>query len=75
MPASGCASGATEDEIVATVREGERSPARFGRTVFRRNFPYAATWRGKVYATKQLEVYAVESSDRWLVITLIVTFF
>jgi hypothetical protein len=32
-------------------------------------------WRGKVYATKQLEVYAVEENQRWLVITLIVKFF
>ena len=67
--------GATEDEIVATIAGGERFPARFGRTAFRRNFPYAATWRGKPYSAKQLEVYAVEENNRWLVITLIVKFF
>lgn len=67
--------GATEAEIVATVDGGERLPARFGRTGFRRNIPFDGVWRGKAYATKQLEVYAVEENDRWLVITLIVKFF
>jgi hypothetical protein len=67
--------GATEEEVVATIHSGERFPARFGRTGFRRNFSFAATWRGRTYATKQLEVYAVEENRRWLVITLIVRFF
>ena len=32
--------GATEDEVTATVEHGEQFPAKFGRTGFRRNFPY-----------------------------------
>jgi hypothetical protein len=67
--------GATEAEVTATIEGGERFPARFGRTGFRRNFAFGATWRGKAYASKQLEVYAVEENDRWFVITLIVKFF
>ena len=67
--------GATKAEIVATVDGGERFTARFGRAGFRRNFPCVGVWRGKPHATKQLEVYAVEENDRWLVITLIVKFF
>ncbi len=32
--------GATEGEVVSTVDEGERFPAKFGRAGFRRNFPF-----------------------------------
>ncbi|MCK8601974.1 DUF4258 domain-containing protein [Desulfoferrobacter suflitae] len=34
--------GATEDEVTATLEYGERFPARFGRTGFRRNFRSSA---------------------------------
>jgi hypothetical protein len=30
--------GATEEEVIETVRTGESFPAKFGRTGFRRNF-------------------------------------
>jgi uncharacterized protein YuzE len=42
--------GATEAEVVATVENGERFPAKHGRTGFRRNFPFAGLWRGRPYA-------------------------
>jgi hypothetical protein len=32
-------------------------------------------WRGRWYAHKQVEAYAVEEPDGWLVITVIVRFF
>jgi len=67
--------GTTEEEIAATVRRGERSSAKFGRTAFRRNFPFDAEWRGRRYATKQVEAYAIQEGGRWLVITVIVRFF
>ena len=67
--------GATEEEIIASVTEGERSPARFGRTAFRRNFRFDGIWRGRQYATKQVEAIAVEDAARWLVITVLVKYF
>jgi hypothetical protein len=67
--------GATETEVTATIEAGERFPARFGRTGFRRNFPFAGRWRGRSYSTKQVEVYAVKEKDAWVVITLIVRYF
>ena len=67
--------GATEEEVIATVTGGERFPARFERTGFRRNFPFSGRWRGKSYPTKQLEVYAVEEAGTWLVITVLAKFF
>ena len=67
--------GASEEEIVATVLAGETFPAKFGRVGFRRNFRFNGIWRGKRYATKQVEAYAVEKPDHWLVITVITKFF
>ena len=67
--------GASESEIAATVSAGERLPAKFGRLAFRRNFIFGGVWRGKQYATKQVEAIAVEESQRWLVITILVKYF
>ena len=66
--------GATEAEVVATVEQGERFTAKFGRTGFRCNFPFGCEWNGRRYAGKQVEAYAVDE-DGWLVITVIVKFF
>jgi hypothetical protein len=67
--------GANEEEVVETVRKGERFPAKFGRIGFRRNFPFDNLWRGKRYGTKQVEAYAVEEEDAIVVITVIVKYF
>ena len=67
--------GATEDEVIVTIETGESFPAKFDRTGFRRNFPFGALWRGRVYATKQVEVYAVKEGEDWLAITFVTKFF
>jgi len=67
--------GASEDEVIATVLSGERFPAKFERTGFRRNFRFDGTWRGSAYTTKQVEAFAIEEDGRWLVITVLVKFF
>lgn len=67
--------GATEAEVVTTVEQGERFPAKFGRAGFRRNFTFGGIWRGRRYASKQVEAYAVEEDGEWLVITVLVKFF
>jgi hypothetical protein len=67
--------GTTEAEIAATIEQGERFEAKFGRTGFRRNFGIQGIWRGKPFQTKQVEVYAVEENGGWLVITLLVKYF
>ena len=66
--------GAIESEVIATVENGERFPAKLGRQGFRRNFVYNAEWRGRFYANKQVEAIAVEENG-WLVITAVVRFF
>jgi len=67
--------GATENEVIATVKEGETFPAKYGRTGFRRNFSFNGKWREKQYATKQIEAYAVREGNDWLVITVIIRYF
>lgn len=66
--------GASESEVIVTVLEGERFVAKYGRIGFRRNFPFNAEWSEQLYATKQIEAFAVEE-DGWLVITVIVMYF
>ena len=39
--------GATIEEVVSTVRHGERFPAKYGRVGFRRNFSYGEQWKEK----------------------------
>jgi len=67
--------GASEAEVVETIEDGESFPAKFGRTGFRRNFRFDGSWRGRQYAMKQVEAYAVFEKGEWLVITVIVRFF
>lgn len=67
--------GTTEDEVRKTIEHGEQFPAKFGRTGFRRNFLFNGEWRGEYYANKQLEVYAVQKGNDWLVITIITKYF
>jgi hypothetical protein len=67
--------GASEEEIIRTVKEGERFPAKFGRTGFRRNFHFGRIWRGSVYQTKQIEAYGVQEGEDWLIVTVITKYF
>lgn len=67
--------GVTESEVIAAVRGGERFPAKLGRVGFRLSFEFDGIWRGRRYATKQIEALAVDEGDRWLVITVLVKYF
>ena len=67
--------GATPEDIEATIREGERFPAKFGRAGFRRNVRFGGTWRGRRYRMKQIEAFAIYEDGDWLVISVIVKYF
>ncbi len=67
--------GASLEEVAATVESGERFPVKFGRTGFRKEFPYAGIKGGKHYRIKQIEAFAVFEDDEWLVITVIVKYY
>jgi hypothetical protein len=64
-----------DDEVYATVSDGEIFPVKFGRTGFRRNFAFDKAFRGKHYYTKQVEVVAVKEGIDWIVVTVIAKFF
>ena len=67
--------GATEEEVKLTIEAGEKFPARFGRSGFRRNFAFESEWLGIRYGTKQVEAYAILERGDWLVITVITRYF
>jgi len=67
--------GATEAEVIGTIQSGEKFPAKYGRMGFRRNYTSSGIWRNREYRNKQIEVYAVEEEDVWLVLTVIVKYF
>ncbi|MGA1874741.1 MAG: DUF4258 domain-containing protein [bacterium] len=67
--------GTTEDEVRAAIEGGERFPAKYNRTGFRRNFPFDSNWHGKYYKNKQVEAYAVDENATWVVITIITPYF
>lgn len=67
--------GASEQEVIKTVEEGEIFSAKYGRTGFRRNFSFEGIWRGKYYTTKQIEAFAVKDDKDFIVITIITRYF
>ncbi len=66
--------GATRDEVVETVRSGQRFEAKYGRTGFRKEFATAGSWGGQRFQTKVVEAYAANEGDGWLVITVVVKY-
>jgi hypothetical protein len=67
--------GVTEDEVAATVREGESFPAKFGRTGFRKSFRFESAWQERFYATKEVEAIAVREGEDWLVMTVVTRYY
>jgi len=67
--------GATDEEVIKTVEEGEEFPAKFGRVGLRRNFAFESIWRARNYKIKQLEVYGVKEGKDFIVISVIVKYF
>lgn len=52
--------GASKEEIIKTIKEGESIPAKEGRIAYKKNYPYNKKWKGKYYTTKQVVVIAKE---------------
>ncbi len=67
--------GTTEHEIIDVVETGEIFPAKYGRVGFRKTIIYNDIWQGKLYYGKQIECYAVQEQEDWLVISLLVKYF
>jgi hypothetical protein len=68
--------GATQSEAIEAVRSGSRSPAKFGRFKFVRNFAFGGKWMGRRYTMKQVHAIAArKATDDWLIVTVIVKYF
>jgi hypothetical protein len=65
------ARGASRPEVRTTIREGEASEARHGRTEFTHTFSFDDEWNGTYYESKELTVYAAEDGGDWIVVTVI----
>jgi len=67
--------GASESEVEMAVRSGNSEPAKRNRRMFRKNFPFGQSWRGKHYAIKQVAPIVVEENERFVVVTVFVFYF
>ena len=67
--------GASEDEVIETIRTGERAPAKRGRQGYRKNFQYNRLWGGRTYAIKQVLVIVAEEPDVLVVVTVYTFYF
>jgi len=67
--------GAIESEVIQTIRDGERLPAKKNRTAYRRNMSYQGVWGGTVYTTKQLMAIVAEEDHQIVVVTVYVFYF
>jgi len=67
--------GASEEEVIRAIREGEIAPANKGRMAFRKNFTFDSKWKGKHYGIKQVMPVVIEEDRQWVVITVYVFYF
>ena len=67
--------GASESEVIDTIRSGEKVPAKQGRQGYRKNFQYNQVWGGKQYATKQVMAIIVDEPNAIVVITVFTFYF
>ncbi len=66
--------GSSREEVEASVRLGERIPAKQGRIAFRKTFAFDSEWKGKHYEAKQVMPIVVEEADALVVVTVYVFF-
>ena len=64
--------GATEEDVVAAVSEGQWRPADRGRMEAEKAFPYDADWNGKQYKIKRVRPIFVEEEQTVVVVTVYV---
>ena len=67
--------GASEDQVIETIRTGEAVPAKKGRQGFRKNLQYNRLWGGRTYAIKQVLVIVAEESNALIVVTVYTFYF
>lgn len=67
--------GASEEEVLEAIAEGERVPAKHNRVAYRRNFRYNRTWSGRRYPIKQVMPITKDEKGCVVVITVYTFYF
>ncbi|MFQ5963625.1 MAG: DUF4258 domain-containing protein [Candidatus Scalinduaceae bacterium] len=67
--------GVSENEVRVAIRQGEEEPARKGRFMYKKNFSFKRTWRGKKYNIKQVVPLVAKESDKLIVVTVYAYYF
>ena len=67
--------GATENDVIAAIRNGMREPAHRGLWLFRMNFEYQREWDGTWYAVQQVAPVVDEQAERFVVVTVYTYYF
>ncbi|MEM2045689.1 MAG: DUF4258 domain-containing protein [Candidatus Caldarchaeum sp.] len=67
--------GASEEEVLMAIHTGSLEPARKGRVMFRKNFDFHRSWRGRRYAIKQVAPVVAEEPGKLVVVTVFVYYF
>ncbi|MFH0917511.1 MAG: DUF4258 domain-containing protein [Candidatus Omnitrophota bacterium] len=66
--------GVSKEEVIQTIRNGERIPAKHGRIAYRHNFQYNSKWGNKFYNIKQV-IPIIEEEKSIIVITVYAFYF
>lgn len=67
--------GATEDEVLETIRTSRWHPAKRNRFECRKDFAFGREWNGKFYETKQVRPVFVGEEKEIVVVTVYVYYF
>jgi hypothetical protein len=67
--------GATEQQVIDTIRSETWEPAKHGRSGCRKNFVFNSEWNKKYYSTKQIRPIFVDEPDEIVVVTIYVYYF
>lgn len=67
--------GASQDEVMDAIRDGESLPAKHGRVAFRKNFQYNGKWGEKFYHIKQVMPIVRKETNKIIVVTVYTFYF
>ncbi len=67
--------GATEEEVIETIRTSSWQPAELGRLECRKDFTFENEWNKKYYKIKQVRPIFVEEDEEIVVVTVYTYFF
>ena len=67
--------GATEQQVIESIRTETWKPAELGRLECRKDFSFESEWNKKYYDTKQVRPIFVEEHDEVIVVTVYVYYF